>query len=177
MQKAKQLILDFQRNRDYAYFSALGSENSNILKGIISLCYEKKFPFPEYSSWLISHITERFPEKIKEFHTQLIDAYLDNKNESMRRNLLNSLLRLPLHSHRSGEFLDQLFQVLVDFESKVAHKVYAMYFIVRFCEIYPELSCELKQILSREEQNYTPAYYAGKRKTLKALEKLKSQNQ
>jgi uncharacterized membrane protein YheB (UPF0754 family) len=176
MDKAKHLILDFQRNRDYAYFSALGCENAKILKEIILLCYEKSFPFPEYSSWLISHITERFPEQIKQFHTQLIDAYLENKNESLRRNLLNSLLRLPLHSHRDGAFLDQLFHVLIDFETKVAHKVYAMYFIVRFCEIYPELADELKQILSREEQNYTPAYYAGKRKVLKALEKLKSQN-
>jgi len=49
--------------------------------------------------------------------------------------------------------------------------VYAMYYILRFCAIYPDLKIELKNSLELDENTYSPAYYAAKRKVMKAIEK------
>jgi hypothetical protein len=169
IQSTRDLVLAFQANRDYALFSALAISDENTLPELIALCKTVEFPFPEYSSWLLSHITDRYPEKIQSFHTDLIDCYLDFQNESMQRNIMHALLVLPLIEYRDGEFLDRLFFLLTQTSTKVANRVYAMYYVLRFCTLYPDLKVELKNILELDENTYSPAYYAAKRKVLKKI--------
>lgn len=172
MNETKELILSFQKNRDYSYFTKLAISRSNCIDELINLCYSNEFPFPNYSSWLLAQITDRYTEKTLPFHTKLIDCVLTSNNETVQRNILHALLVFPLSNYKDGEMLDFLFRQLNSTSTKVGIRVYSMYMISNFCKIYPELKNELLQSLSIENSHYTPAYHAAKRKVLNILKQV-----
>ncbi len=172
MEETKDLINAFKSNRDYKKFAQLAAETKGAISGLIKLCYTMDYPFPQYSSWLLAHVADNYFETLKPYHPQLIDAFLDCKEPSTQRNLGNVLQRFARDNHREGELLDKLFQFLLDSETKVALKVYAMNLIFTFLKDYPELKCELQSIIEDGMTRETAAYQSAGKKILKNIAKL-----
>lgn len=171
MEKTKQLLLEFKDNRDYKSFSLRATENSETIPELIALCYTVKYPFPQYSSWLLSHVAENHREQLLPFQSDLIDVFLKCSDHSAQRNLGNTLLKLPETDYRSGEMLERLFDFLLDVEAKVALKAYAMYLLIPLVKPYPELIRELKLVLNSRIDMESRAYAGAVKKVEKALNK------
>ncbi len=99
MNDTKELILAFQKNRDYDFFAKQAISKPGCIEELIELCYSNKFPYPNYSSWLLAQITDRHTEIIAPYQIKLIDCLLSSTNETVQRNLLHSLLVFPLMSY------------------------------------------------------------------------------
>lgn len=144
-------------------------ETDHTIADLLVLCGEIKYPFPQYSSWLLSHIADNHKDKLLPYYSQIIDAFLDCPDPSAQRNLGNVLIKFQRTTHREGELLDKLFYFLTDPETKVAMKVYAMYLITDFLKDYPELKGEFQSIIEAGMQYESAAYQSAARKTLKIL--------
>ncbi len=171
MQTIEEILLDFKSNRNYKYSANLIAQNKMFIKDLLRYCLTVKYPYPQYSSWLLSHVAENHLELVLQFHFKIIDTFLCCQDPSAQRNLSNVLTKLPKIDYREGELLDTYFSFLTNSESKVALKVYSMYQIVPFLKDYPELKSELKSIVEARMQKETPAFTAAGRKVLKQIQK------
>lgn len=171
MQMIEEILLDFKSNRNYKYSANLIAQNKTFVEDLLRYCLTLKYPYPQYSSWLLSHVAENHIELILQFHSKIIDTFLDCQEPSTQRNLCNVLTKLPKIEYKEGELLDAYFSFLTNSESKVALKVYSMYQIVPFLKDYPELKSELKSLIEAGMQKETPAFAAAGRKVLKQIQK------
>lgn len=169
---AEALISDFRSNRDYKHFSRLAAETDGMIDTLIRFCYRNDYPFPQYSSWLLAHVADNHYDRLVPFQNSLIDAFLDGSDPSTQRNLGNVLQRFPKTVHREGELLDRLFAILLDAETKVALKVYAMNLAFAFLEDYPELKSELQVIVEDGMTRESAAYLSAGKKILKKISRL-----
>jgi hypothetical protein len=171
MENTKDLLLDFKSNRDYKAFSKIAIESSENLENMLVLCVTIPYPFPQYSSWLLSHVAENHLDKLLPFHNKLIDVFLNCADPSAQRNLANTLLKFPETAYKSGEMMDCLFQFLQDSNTKVALKAYAMYLLVPLVKPYPELRRELKLLLNSRIDLESRAYLGAVKKVENMLDK------
>jgi hypothetical protein len=172
MQTIEEILLDFKSHRNYKYSAKLIAQNKTFVDDLLRYCLTLKYPYPQYSSWLLSHVAENHLEFILQFHSKIIDTFLDCQEPSTQRNLCNVLTKLPKIEYREGELLDTYFAFLQSSETKVALKVYSMYQIVDFLKDYPELKSELKIIIEDGIKKETPAFAAASRKVLKQISKM-----
>ena len=171
MEKTKEMLLDFKGNRDYKAFSAIAIQRMENIDNMLELCLTVKYPFPQYSSWLLSHVGENHLEKLLPFHHKLIDVFLDCTESSTQRNLANLLLKLPETNYRDGERMEYLFQFLQNSETKVALKSYSMYLLVPLVKPHPELIRELRLVLNARVEMESRAYLGAVKKVEKMLAK------
>jgi hypothetical protein len=179
MKAARELIIILRADpdtRDFKYYAGLVAAQPTLIPDLLTLCLETKYPFPQYSSWLLAHVADKYKELLAEFQPQLMDIVFQSPDQSVQRNISGALLNFPRIVYKEGEWLELLFQFLQDPQFKVALKSYSMQLIVGFLEDYPELKNELKSILESGMEEGSPAYRAGARKVLNHLEKQKSRN-
>lgn len=170
-QAARELILAFRSDRNYLYFSTLAVQSDELFRAILHLCMEKNYPFPQYSSWLVSHVAKNHLEKLLPFQEEIIDFVLICEDHSAQRNLISALKQLPFTEYKSGELLDRMFYFLMDSDAKVALKVYALEMLIPFVKIYPEIKSEIDLIIQKESEYQTPAFRSGAKKIQKQMEK------
>lgn len=171
MEETKQLLLEFKDNRDYKSFSLRTIQNSETIPELIALCYTVKYPFPQYSSWLLSHVAENHREKLLPFQQDLINVFLKCSDHSTQRNLANTLLKFPETDYKSGEMMDYLFRFLQDSNTKVALKAYAMYLLVPLVKPYPELKRELLLVIQSRISAESQAYKGAVKKVERLMDK------
>ena len=170
MEKTKQMLLDFKGNRDYKMFSKLAIQNEEHLGNLLELCLTIKYPFTQYSSWLLSHVAENHREFLLPFHQDLILVFLKCTDHSTQRNLGNTLLKLPETNYKSDEMLERLFNFLQNSDTKVALKAYAMYLLIPLVKPYPELIRELKLVINSRVELESKAYLGAVKKVEKMLD-------
>jgi hypothetical protein len=167
----KDLILKFHQSRDIKFYTNYFIQNPNKIGEIISLIEKKeKYPFSEYGSWILTHISKLEPSLILPFEKQLVDIVLNEvENQSVLRNCTNVLLLIPAISYKESELMDRLISFIKNSENKVALQVYSMYNLVKFVKKYPELKGELILILNMFYNERSVAYKAGVNKFLKII--------
>ena len=171
LENTKAMLLDFKGNRNYIAFSKMAIQNKEHLKNMLELCLTVKYPFPQYSSWLLSHVGENHLNELLPYHHQIIDVFLNCTEFSTQRNLANTILKLPETNYRDGEMLEYLFQFLLNSETKVALKAYAMYLLIPLVKPYPELIRELKLVLDARLEFESKAFSGAVKKVVRMLDK------
>lgn len=174
MQATRELILrirDNQESRDFKYYAGLVATQESLIPDLLVLCLDTKYPFPQYSSWLLAHVADKHTALLSRFQPQLIDIVFESTDHAVQRNITGALLNFPRIAYKEGEWLELLFQFLQDPQVKVALKSYSMKLILGFLDDYPELAGELKSIVENGMEEGSPAYRSGARKVLKHLEK------
>jgi len=115
------------------------------------------YPFQEYASWLSGHIVETFYKKAPEEKIQeVINAYLESENHSVKRNLLKIINAMPA-DFRSGELLERAFSVLSSHQEAIALRSYSFTYILTWLKQYPELAIELDAIIRQKPELFASA--------------------
>lgn len=162
------LIRENQRMPQFPRLSGYFSEHPEQLPELVSLAVSgREHPFPEYSSWLLLHISRQHPQLLKPFQEQIENCILNTLHPSVLRNLLGVSLCYPAGEPDQGILLDRLFSIIADPASKPGHMIYSTQKIAQFLKIYPELEQELKAIISlREQEKMSPGMTVCIRKIL-----------
>lgn len=172
LENTKNLILEFRDDRNYQKYVLLACADDTTILNLIDLCRETKYPFPQYSSWLMAHIADSVFEKIYPFHHKIIDVFLEIEDPSAKRNLANVLLKFPKTTYKEGLLLDALFQLLQNPDTKVALKAYTMYLLIDFIKAFPELKSEFIAVINEGIEKESAAYSGAAKKTLKKISKI-----
>jgi hypothetical protein len=160
---ANQRILGFQTLSD------LFLEQPESVGSLVEIATSKEvYPYPQYASWLLLHVSRKNSSLVEPFYNLLIDGILESKNPSVLRNLLGASLCLPLREYKQGSFLDRLIALISDYDSKPGVIVYSIRKLTEFMKLYPELKQEIVTILEfREETNLSPGILVWTRNILR----------
>jgi hypothetical protein len=138
---------------------------------------EDKYPFPQYASWLLLHVARRNKTLVEPFYHSIIDCILTTENPSVLRSLMGVSLCLPITDYEEGRFLDRLFSIISDPDSKPGQVYYAARKAAEFVVPYPELQREIELMLEfREEMNVSPGIVAWGKALFKTKRPSKRQN-
>jgi len=162
------LIRENQRMPQFPRLSGYFPEHPEQLPELVSLAVSgREHPFPEYSSWLLLHISRQNPQMLNSYQEQIMNCIITTQNSSVLRNLLGVSICFPLEEIDQGRFLDRLFTIIADPGSKPGHMIYSTQKISQFLKIYPELEQELKAIIAlREQEKMSPGMTVCIRKIL-----------
>jgi hypothetical protein len=168
--KVYELIAANQRMRGFPSLSNLFLKDPDLLPELVELSTSTlKHPFPEYASWLLSHVSKQAPDLVQPYYKKILPTLLITSNETVKRNLLGVVKYLPLLPFKEGELLSILLTWIADPACKPAVFMYGMEIVILFCKKYPELYHEVEEIIKlRTTHPITPAMAA----TLKRFKKL-----
>lgn len=168
----KERILAIRQDRNFGDQQRYFEQNPAQVNELIHfISVEHPYPLPEYASWILSHLARKNSALIQPYESRIIDNLFNTSNQSVLRNLVNTLSALKLTDYRESELVDLLISYLQNHENKVALQVYSMYVLLQFVEKYPELEHEILAVITLNEEGKSPAYMAGKRNFETALKK------
>jgi hypothetical protein len=162
----QELIIEAIHSKQVTQLSHYFLENPQKIPGLMELaCGNLHHPFPEYSSWILTHVANKNVNLLEKFYEQIVDALLKTKNESVRRNLLAVVVQFPLLNYEEGNLLNALIDWLTNPTTKPAIVMYTLEKLKQYCKQFPELKSEIIAILElKNEFEITPAIKVAKRK-------------
>lgn len=166
-------IVEFRSSRDKKAFNRYFTEEDERLTILLESVWNlEPYPYKEYASWMFFHIVRSNPESYQKYYDNLVDVLVETDNQSVLRNVVNSIQSLKITNYRESELIDLLISFIQNHENKVALQVYAIYILIQFCEKYPELSSEIDQIIELNSEGKTMAYKVAHRKFKTFLKKI-----
>jgi hypothetical protein len=161
-----QLIESNKRSLGFPSLAEVFISNPQQMPELVEIAISKlEHPFPEYSSWLLTHISKKAPHLVQPFYKKILLALITANNETVKRNLLGAVKYQPLYSFKEGVLLDQLLKWIAEPNCKPAIFMYGLEKLVQFCKKYPELYHEIDEIIKlRMENELTPAMKVSIRK-------------
>lgn len=125
------------------------------------------------ASWVISMIAEKHPEILYPYLPSLIKC-LDREGipVALKRNVIRILQFMPVPLECHGNVVQKCFGFLEDPGETVAVRCFSMTVLARLGALYPEISGELKVLLSYlMEEEGSAGFRSRSLRTLKALER------
>lgn len=162
----QELIIEAIHARQVTQLSNYFIAHPNKLPGLLELaCGNLGHPFPEYSSWILTHVSNKNAKLLGKYYKQIVDALLRTNNESVRRNLLAVVNNFPLQDYEEANLLNALFDWLSNPTTKAAILMYTLEKLKQYCKQFPELNSEVLAILElKDASELTPAMRVAKRK-------------
>lgn len=165
--KAKDFIDDMFLTRDFSKRADVFIQDPLLLIDMVELATSNlPHPYPEYASWLLTHVAKKSYSALQEFQPLFIDCVLVSKNQSVLRNLINISQLLPLIEYKESEYLDKLIQLIRDDTNKPALFVYSMFRLIEITKKYPEIKNEVEGIISLKPSGMKPSVKVAIRKYL-----------
>ena len=162
MKELKHILDNFKRNRDFDGLTELFTENHELREDLFQIIKNKtEYPYSEHASWILTHFTKAKPKLTQLKIKLLIDILFETDNQSVLRNVLNTLNHLELSDYRESELIDLLVNFILDKKNKVALHVYSIQLLTQFIKKYPDLKQEIDQVLTIQVENASPAYIAA----------------
>jgi hypothetical protein len=171
--KAKDFIDNMFLTRDFSKHVDIFIKDEGLLIDLVKTATsELPHPYPEYGSWLITHIVKSQPEILEKFQGDFIDCILASKNQSVLRNLVNTTQLLPLIEYKESEYLDKLISFIKEDANKVALFVYSIYKLIQFTHKYPEIKNEIEGILLLKPEEMKPSMRVAIRRYFTAVKNI-----
>ncbi|GAB5417808.1 MAG: hypothetical protein Crog4KO_24440 [Crocinitomicaceae bacterium] len=164
MDEVHEEILAFRWGRDKStYINYFTSDPKKLYKLLQCIYQLEAYPIKEYSSWMLIHILRSKKVDGTPFYNDLIDTLFKTDNQSVLRNVANCIMEIGLQEYRESELIDLLLGFVNDASNKVALQMYSIRILMQFCEKYPELISEVREVIHLNSEGKTAAYKVGLR--------------
>ncbi len=161
-------VLEIRTGRNFVDFQRYFKENPKEIKDLVQLIHvQEAYPIPEYASWILVHLCTSDAPSIQPYYRSIVDQLFVTENQSVRRNLINTIDHLVITDYKESKLIDLLISFIQDFDNKVAVQVYSMQILTKFVKNHSELKAEIEEVIHFNSENKSPAYYAGMRKFLR----------
>jgi len=122
-----------------------------------------------HAAWVIDHVSEADPSKLKMFVPQIIDHLTHLKSSSLKRDFTRMLLSQKIPEDRLGKLVDVLYKLLLPSEA-IAVRANSLQLLFNISLIVPELQPELISTTeSIMEEELTPGIISKAKNILKLL--------
>lgn len=171
----EEVFINFHKKRDFKFTVAYFEKNSEEIKLLVDfITSQKAYPYAEYASWILIHITLFNKKLVEEYHKDFIDTVLmEESNQTVLRNCVSILVQFDLMEYKEGELIDRLISFIKSGENKVALQVYSIQMFLKYLLKYPELKDEFTSIVDLYREGRSPAYQAAVRNYHKKIKKIK----
>jgi hypothetical protein len=170
MNLSDQLLVDMSRkNADYILHYL--NNDPKLFKELLDIMFNGSPPLPHRASWIVTLITDKYPELFKPYLKKII-SYVENcDNSSIRRNLLRSIAEYEIPEPLQGKLFDYCYKWLQSRFEPPAVKVHCMEILYNISQGEPDLKNELKLILEELSNHESPAVKSRCGKLLMKLKK------
>ncbi len=145
---------------------------------LLVLALDKNELISNRAMWVLNHCSELDFERVKPFHTKLINHL---KHENIHSGVIRSVLRIfqghPVPKKHETFMLDKCFDYIKNPSEAIAVRVFAMSVAFSIAKPYPELLNELAILLNHLSVTEESAALRSRTKhTLKAIAKINQTN-
>lgn len=151
------------------YFVDRPKAFNELLECIFNL---EEYPFKEYASWILIHISQANKIDLSSYYEQLVDVLFKTDDQTVLRNVTRTLYDFELTDYRESEFIDLLISFIQNYDNKVALQVYSIYILSKFVKRYPELKEEITEIIALHRTGKTVSYKVAERNFIKSVAKI-----
>lgn len=163
-EEIREKILDFRLSRDKKAFIQYFTKDQEHLDAMLEHIWNlSEYPYKEYASWMFIHILQSGEIDGSPYYKRLVDTLFKTDDQTVLRNISVCLNQLKITSYKESDLIDLLIGFIQDGSNKVALQVYAIYLLIQFCEKYPELTQEIREIIELNSEGKTAAFRVAKR--------------
>ena len=127
-----------------------------------------------YASWVMMWVLERNPHLGESYLTEYLEVLRADVHAALKRAILRSMEMMEVPEPLHGPFINVLFDILMDSDSEIAEKVFAMTVIYKFTFIYPDLFTELASVIESQMEYGSAGFKSRGRHILSRKYKLRS---
>ncbi|MFT5860834.1 MAG: hypothetical protein ACI865_002949 [Flavobacteriaceae bacterium] len=161
----KRKILDIRTARDKVAFVDYFIADPDKVDALSDYIFKlSEYPYKEYASWILMHICKSDQIDLQYLYPKLVDVLFITKDQTVLRNVTNSINQLQITAYRETAFIELLLGFIKNYENKVAVQVYSIYLLIQFMERHPELIQEVVAIIKLHSNGKTMAYCVAMRK-------------
>ncbi|GAB1419221.1 hypothetical protein MASR2M12_19860 [Bacteroidales bacterium] len=124
------------------------------------------------AAWLLSHLSDHEPELLKEDQNRIIEVVLSTPSDSIRRDLLRIIVRLPLPDAYLGLLYGSALKWAVNEKHAIAVRANAMQLLYQICEAENGLAAEVEQHLAAILEYGSSGLMVRGKKIISMLQKL-----
>lgn len=147
----------------------LVKRDETLFAEIYQLIYSENPRIAWHAAWVIDHVSEEDPAKLKPYVPELIDRLPSLKSSSLRRHFTRMLLSQEIPEHLLGTLVDVLYNLLSP-EEAVAVRANSLQLLYNISMIEPDLKPELISVIEGIlEEELTPGMKSKGRNLLKGL--------
>jgi hypothetical protein len=146
MNLAGQLMMELsRRNTDYIAHGI--GNNPELFENLVELVFFGKEPLPSRASWVVSAVTDKYPELLKPYIKRIVTHIEKFDHPGTRRNLLRYLSDNKLPKSVEGKLYDVCFKWALSRNEPPGVKVYSVQILFNIAQKEPDLKNEVRLIL------------------------------
>lgn len=155
----KEQIKQIRLSRDKSEFSQIFGTNKVTFNALLEVVKNlEEYPYKEYGSWILMHLVRSNPSQYQYIYPDLVDILFRTKNETVLRNVTNTIVQLDLTEYKESEFMDLLIAFIQNPKHKVALHVYSLDVLTKFCVKYPDVTPEIESIVEHHSDGKSVAF-------------------
>lgn len=139
---------------------------------VYKLIYSDNPRIAWHAAWIIDHVSEVEPDKLKPFIPELIDELYNLKSSSLKRHFTRMILRYEVPENRMGRLVDLLYNFLSTSEA-IAVRANSLEILHKLAILEPNLRDELIRVTDAMlEDECTAGILSKGRKILRSLQSI-----
>lgn len=148
-------------------------DNPVLFKKVLDFALEDKAKYAQRASRVIQKSATKYPDLIRPYFKQIVNAFPDFQNVGLKRNMLRLLSKhyKELNEEQQGILLDVCFNYLMNSNEKPAVIVYSMDILYEISNQFPDLKMELISCIENQMPTASAGIKSRSKKMLKKLQK------
>jgi hypothetical protein len=168
MDITEQLLVEISlRNKNY--IAHYVGNDPVLFKELISLVFTGKPPLPMRASWVISGVTDKYPELLKPYLKKIVDNIEKFDHPGTRRNLLRYIAMIQVPESLQGKLFDICYQLLKSRYEPPAVKVHSMQILYNIAKKEPDLKREIRLLIEELTNHESAAIKSRSRQLMSKL--------
>ena len=168
----QEMVNQIMGMKEAEWIATSAIDNPVIFRRLIKFSFSPDRKLAFRASWILTKVSDRFPDLINPFISQIIEALNTLENESAERSFLRIISMSDLSrfsSKHQGILADHCFTTLKSGFSAIAVKAYSMEILYRLSVLYPDLASELSASIKIILEDSSAGISARGRMILKKL--------
>ena len=164
-----ELLLQDNSKANTNFIGGIIRQKPELIRQLWEIYLSDQEPVSRRAAWIIDTASERNPEWIEPYISQLIDLLPSFQHDGMKRHGLRMISRCTVPEEKSAELVNICFQWLLSPSEAVAAKFFCMHILYDFSLKMPEMKHELIDSIEFQMEEGTPGFKSIGKKILAKL--------
>ena len=164
-----EILKEHSRKQSEKIAAYIGSDKNRFAE-LMNLFLGNTYRVTQRAAWIMSICTERNPELIQPFLSNMVKMMEGKVHDAVKRNTLRIFQNIKFPKSIWGKTFDVCFRFLISPDEPVAVKVFAMTVAAKICKYEPELKNELELVIIDQMENGSAGFRSRAKRVLKEIQ-------
>lgn len=137
---------------------------------LLDLFLHAEYRVVQRSAWIISHVTDKYPDIAIANLKLLVNRLYDNNiHVAVKRNVVRVLQKMDIPEHLQAKVMNKCIEYITDPKETVAVRCFSMTVLANLAKEYPEIKNEANEVINICMKNSTPGLRVRARNIQKEL--------